>query len=210
MIPADRSGYLLDIIQTVQEYHKNVQRHSEKVADVESLDRSAQLVEEDQSQPLREMARSLEEELPTEIRRLLDQWSEMKEAYSGSELVFKIRDRRFETPCMLKLWQEHVPQFLCPKSKDVEIHRWLMLRKTSMGISPIGRSFPFRRRDASKGCLPAKGHPKKPIPDSLFCKGGRPSLSAALIQVTLYGEDPDRRPDIYGKVGESGVNCLHP
>ncbi len=211
VIPADRSGYLLDIIQTVQEYHKNVQRHSEKVADVESLDRSAQLVEEDQSQPLREMARSLEEELPTEIRRLLDQWSEMKEAYSGSELVFKIRDREIREPLHVEtLAGTQLPRVSLPKIEGRgDITRWLMLENLPGHFPYTAGVFPFRRRDEHpKRMFAGEGPPEKTNARFHYlCKGEDVHrLSTAFDSVTLYGEDPDRRPDIYGKVGESGVS----
>ena len=211
VIPADRSGYLLDIIQTVQEYHKQVRLHSEKVADVESLDRSAKLVGDDQSQNLSELARSLEEEVPKEVRRLLNQWTELKEAYSGAELVFKIRDREIREPLYVEtLAGTKLPRVSLPKMEGRgDLVRWLMLENLPGHFPFTAGVFPFRRRDEHpKRMFAGEGPPEKTNARFHYlCKGEDVHrLSTAFDSVTLYGEDPDRRPDIYGKVGESGVS----
>lgn len=211
VIPADRSGYLLEIIQTIQEYHRVVESDSQLASDIESLDRSATLVDEDQGQVLIQKARELEEKLSPEARRLLKDWPEIRSAYSGDELIFKIRDREISEPLHVEtLAGTQLSRVALPKIEGQgDLIRWLQLEHLPGHFPFTAGVFPFRRRDEHpKRMFAGEGPPEKT--NSRFhylCKGETVHrLSTAFDSVTLYGEDPDRRPDIYGKVGESGVS----
>ena len=211
VIPADRSGYLLDIIQAVQEYHRGVEESSQKVRDIDSLDRSSALVDSSQSDALLEKARQLQDELSPEVRKLIEGWPAVREAYSGTELIFKIRDKEIREPLQVEtLAGTKLSRVALPRIDGKgDLARWLQLENLPGQFPFTAGVFPFRRRDEHpKRMFAGEGPPEKTNARFHYlCKGEEVHrLSTAFDSVTLYGEDPDRRPDIYGKVGESGVS----
>ena len=215
VIPADRSGYLLDIIQTINDYHRKVIEQSHMARDIESLERSAEIVGGEASSGLTEKAADVRSSLDPQVRKLLESWPGIKEDYSGSELVFKVRDREIREPLQVEtLAGTRLPRVSLPRIEGQgDLARWLQLENLPGYFPFTSGVFPFRRRDEHpKRMFAGEGPPEKTNARFHYlCKGEEVHrLSTAFDSVTLYGEDPDRRPDIYGKVGESGVSicCL--
>ncbi|MFN0058249.1 MAG: fused isobutyryl-CoA mutase/GTPase IcmF [Planctomycetota bacterium] len=214
IIPAQRSNYLLEIVRAVRGYKQRVTLEVERARDLEALERSAELVGAepggaDAAARLRARAQNIE--LAPDARQLLESWPARRNAYCADELVYKIRDEERREPLKTvtlagsKLSRIALPRF----ESKAELLRFLMLENLPGDFPFTGGVFPFRRRDEDpKRMFAGEGPPEQTNARFHYLCRGEPSkrLSTAFDSVTLYGEDPAERPDIYGKVGESGVS----
>ncbi|PRY02971.1 methylmalonyl-CoA mutase family protein [Paraburkholderia sp. BL25I1N1] len=144
-------------------------------------------------------------------RSLLDGWPQTVAAYSGAEHVVRIRDREIRTALTVTtLSGSEVRKVSLPKFVDHgEILRWLMLDNLPGYFPFTAGVFPFRRENEDPTRMFAgEGDPQRTNRRFKLLSQGMPAkrLSTAFDSVTLYGEEPDERPDIYGKVGNSGVS----
>ncbi|MEE2883749.1 MAG: fused isobutyryl-CoA mutase/GTPase IcmF [Planctomycetota bacterium] len=218
IIPADRTGYLLQIIKAVHGYHDSAKESGRAAHDVEALQRSAELLKAenpDASARMEEMAQTIAGSMDPRIKSLIDEWPKVVSAYNKDQLVFKIRDREIREPLHVetlsgtRLSRVALPQF----QGQGDLVRWLMLENLPGRFPFTAGVFPFRRQDERpKRMFAGEGPPEKTNARFHYlCENEKSHrLSTAFDSVTLYGDDPDRRPDIYGKVGESGVSicCL--
>ncbi|MEV0997815.1 fused isobutyryl-CoA mutase/GTPase IcmF [Nonomuraea sp. NPDC050202] len=207
IVPPARSRYLADIAETVRGYHAETLAQAEVARRRQQLAAVRDLLNEDGA---RESER-VERELSEESRALLDGWPAVKARYSADELVVKVRDREIHTP----LWREtlsgnRIPRVALPRYSD---HGDLLrfLRSENLpGMFPFTAGvFPFKRDDEDPTRMFAgEGDPFRTNRRFKLLSQGQPAtrLSTAFDSVTLYGHDPDVRPDIYGKVGTSGVS----
>ncbi len=144
-------------------------------------------------------------------KKLLDMWPKTKAAYTKDEYVVKIRDREIRTALTTtSLSGTRIPKVALPKYEDDgEILRW-QLRDNVPGSFPFtGGVFAFKRENEDPTRMFAgEGDPFRTNRRFHLLADGMPAkrLSTAFDSVTLYGNEPDRRPDIYGKVGNSGVS----
>ena len=149
--------------------------------------------------------------LDPRARKLLDMWPKTRAAYAGDEYVVRIRDKEIRTSLVHKsLSGSKIRKVALPRwSDEGEILHW-QLRENVPGSFPFtGGVFAFKRRTRTRrACSPAKGDAFRTNRRFHLLADGMPAkrLSTAFDSVTLYGFDPDRRPDIYGKVGNSGVS----
>ncbi|WP_085994016.1 fused isobutyryl-CoA mutase/GTPase IcmF [Oceanobacillus senegalensis] len=151
------------------------------------------------------------DQLKPSSKKLLDSWDETKEKYSKDKMTFKVRDKEIEMDITTEsLAGLKIPKVAFPKYEDWgERLKWL-LKENVPGAFPFTSGvFPFKR----KGEDPTRQFAGEGTPERtnrrfhyLSRNDDAKRLSTAFDSVTLYGEDPDYRPDIYGKVGESGVN----
>jgi methylmalonyl-CoA mutase len=144
-------------------------------------------------------------------RQLLDAWPRTVAAYSGAEHVVRIRDREIRTALTVTtLSGSEVRKVALPKFVDHgEILRWLMLDNLPGYFPFTAGVFPFRRENEDPTRMFAgEGDPQRTNRRFKLLSEGMPAkrLSTAFDSVTLYGEEPHERPDIYGKVGNSGVS----
>ncbi|MFM0512041.1 methylmalonyl-CoA mutase family protein [Paraburkholderia sp. RL17-373-BIF-A] len=144
-------------------------------------------------------------------RALLDAWPQTVAAYSGAEHIVRIRDREIHTALTVTtLSGSEVRKVSLPKFVDHgEILRWLMLDNLPGYFPFTAGVFPFRRENEDPTRMFAgEGDPQRTNRRFKLLSEGMPAkrLSTAFDSVTLYGEEPDERPDIYGKVGNSGVS----
>ncbi|MEV5497743.1 fused isobutyryl-CoA mutase/GTPase IcmF [Nonomuraea fuscirosea] len=207
IVPPARVRYLADIAETVRGYHTETLAQAEVARRRQQLAAVRDLLSEEGA---REAAR-VEGELSEESRGLLDGWPAVKERYRADELVVKVRDREIHTP----LWREtlsgnRIPRVALPRYTD---HGDLLrfLRSENLpGMFPFTAGvFPFKRDDEDPTRMFAgEGDPFRTNRRFKLLSEGQPAtrLSTAFDSVTLYGNDPDLRPDIYGKVGTSGVS----
>jgi isobutyryl-CoA mutase len=218
IIPAERSRYLSEIADTVRRYHQWGEEQEQLVREIWQLDATAKAFRDsglsDDSHPLQEiraLQETIEKKLDPRSLRLLGEWEDTREAYSATELVYKVRDREIRTPLTnTTLSGTVLPRVVLPKYKDRgEILRWL-LRENVPGAFPYTAGvFPFKRMDEDPTRMFAgEGDPFRTNRRFKYLSEGSPAkrLSTAFDSVTLYGRDPDERPDIYGKVGTSGVS----
>ncbi|NUS07862.1 MAG: methylmalonyl-CoA mutase [Nonomuraea sp.] len=210
IVPPARSRYLADIAETVRGYHAETLAQAEVARRRQQLAAVRELLDGDDAR-LAGLAEQAEGELTEESRRLLDTWPAIKEAYSSDELVVKIRDREIHTP----LWREtlsgnRVPRVALPRFGDHgDLLRFLRSENLPGTFPFTAGVFPFKRDDEDPTRMFAgEGDPFRTNRRFRLLSEGQPAtrLSTAFDSVTLYGHDPDLRPDIYGKVGTSGVS----
>ncbi|MGQ7939855.1 methylmalonyl-CoA mutase family protein [Paraburkholderia sp. D1E] len=144
-------------------------------------------------------------------RKLLEAWPQTVAAYSGDEHIVRIRDREIRTALTVTtLSGSEVRKVALPKFVDHgEILRWLMLDNLPGYFPFTAGVFPFRRENEDPTRMFAgEGDPFRSNRRFKLLSEGMPAkrLSTAFDSVTLYGEEPHERPDIYGKVGNSGVS----
>ena len=152
-----------------------------------------------------------EARLDPRARKLLDMWPKTKAAYAGDEYVVRIRDKEIRTSLVYtSLSGSKIRKVALPRWKDEgEILHW-QLRENVPGSFPFtGGAFAFKRENEDPTRMFAgEGDAFRTNRRFHLLADGMPAqrLSTAFDSVTLYGFDPDRRPDIYGKVGNSGVS----
>jgi methylmalonyl-CoA mutase len=144
-------------------------------------------------------------------RKLLDMWPQTKKAYAGDEYVVKIRDREIRTSLVhTTLSGTRVPKVALPRwEDDGEVLRWQLLENVPGSFPYTAGVFAFKRENEDPTRMFAgEGDAFRTNRRFHLLADGMPAqrLSTAFDSVTLYGFDPDRRPDIYGKVGNSGVS----
>ena len=145
---------------------------------------------------------------------LLSDWEAIKEQYAGDELVYTVRGREVrQTLVHESLSHQQIRRVALPKfSSDAEILRWRLCENLPGHFPFTSGVFPLKRLgELPKRMFAGEGGPARTNARFHYLCEGEPvhRLSTAFDSATLYGEDPDVRPDIYGKVGEAGVSVPH-
>ena len=160
------------------------------------------------------MYRDLESRLDPGCSRLLGEWPTMRRRYTAAKYQFQVRDKIIELDLKSEsLSHLQIPKVCLPKYEDWgDILTWL-LRESPPGHFPFTAGvFPLKRENEDPARMFAgEGGPERTNKRFHYVSRGMPAkrLSTAFDSVTLYGEDPDHRPDIYGKVGNSGVSIAN-
>ncbi|HEX7053968.1 MAG TPA: fused isobutyryl-CoA mutase/GTPase IcmF [Burkholderiales bacterium] len=210
LIPAARQRYLAEIAETVRGYHARAERQARIARERQQLRATQAML----SAPLPELEQLIGEKeraLEAEAKRLLDTWPQTVRAYSGDEQVVRVRDREIRTRLtQASLSGTPVPKVALPRFEDHgELLRWRM-RENLPGEFPYTAGvFHFKRENEDPTRMFAgEGDPFRTNKRFHLLSRDMPAkrLSTAFDSVTLYGFDPDERPDIYGKVGNSGVS----
>ncbi len=219
IIPPEQTRYLGEIAETVRRYHQRSDDQAETVRKIWHLEQSAGALNEagltgDRQEllgALKNEASKVREQLDEETTALLKQWEVMRTAYSGEELIYKVRGREVSVPLFIdSLCSQKIPKISLPQFKDPgEIYRWLR-RENLPGHFPYTAGvFPLKRigEDPTR-MFAGEGDPARTNRRFKLVSADYEAkrLSTAFDSVTLYGYDPDKRPDIYGKVGTSGVS----
>ncbi|MEV6982068.1 fused isobutyryl-CoA mutase/GTPase IcmF [Sphaerisporangium sp. NPDC051017] len=213
IVPPARVRYLSDIAETVHAYHRGTAELAEAARRRQRLAEVRRLLAEEGAatadvDALHERA---DRELPAEARALLEDWPKTVEAYSADELVVTVRGKELHTP----LWRtslsgSRVPRVALPRFADHgELLRFLRAENLPGRFPFTAGVFPFKRADEDPTRMFAgEGDPFRTNRRFKMLSDGQPAvrLSTAFDSVTLYGHDPDERPDVYGKVGTSGVS----
>ncbi|WP_156290219.1 methylmalonyl-CoA mutase family protein [Oceanobacillus salinisoli] len=160
---------------------------------------------------LKQAAERYQERLNPTSKKLLDAWDSQQEKYSQDKMSFQIRDKEIEMDIITEsLAGLKIPKVAFPKYQDWGERLMWLLKENVPGAFPFTAGvFPFKR----KGEDPTRQFAGEGTPERtnrrfhyLSRNDEAKRLSTAFDSVTLYGEDPAYRPDIYGKIGESGVN----
>ncbi len=216
IIPPDRRYYLREIAQCVRKYHANAKVQSELATKLYQLEGTLTLLEQKDSeealkQSLQILIDSIQQQLTTESKRILQNWQRLKETYTGDELITKVRDKEIRTIlATTSLAGIKIPKIALPNFKDYgEILRWVYAENVPGSFPYTAGVFPFKREgEDPKRQFAGEGTPERTNRRFHYLSKDDEAkrLSTAFDSVTLYGEDPHTRPDIYGKVGESGVS----
>jgi isobutyryl-CoA mutase len=218
VVPSARSRYLAEIADAVRDYHQLTRTQAEIARRRQHLSTTADLLTE--TDPLGEgggaeqvgkLLAAADSELLPDVRDQLEQWPARVAEYAGDEFVYTVRGKELRTPLTrTTLSGSKVPRVALPRTQD-DAERLRFLRSENLpGFFPFTAGvFPFKREgEAPARMFAGEGDPFRTNRRfQLLSRGGDATrLSTAFDSVTLYGRDPDVRPDIYGKVGTSGVS----
>ncbi|PIY08679.1 MAG: methylmalonyl-CoA mutase [Flexibacter sp. CG_4_10_14_3_um_filter_32_15] len=225
IIPPSRVRYLSEISENNRRYDKNAEEQAEIAQKLYGLELSIQSISENET-----MEKSLKDSIINGLKdtfeqiklslegtnwKIIEDWQTKVATYTADDFVYKVRNKEFSLKTYtLSLSQSKIPKISLPKYKAWgDILKW-NLQENVPGEFPFTSGvFPFKRTGEDPTRMFAgEGGPERTNRRFHYLSKGMPAarLSTAFDSVTLYGEDPDYRPDIYGKVGNSGVNvcCL--
>ncbi|WP_224981622.1 fused isobutyryl-CoA mutase/GTPase IcmF [Geomonas agri] len=212
IIPPDRVHYLGEIVHAVRGYRKDVEEQASVARTLFQLSGAkAQVKGEGTVAELEQLIGTFSAKLQEEPRRIIDGWKSLKDCYRQDVQVTKVRDKEICTELYTtSLSGTKIPKVCLPDYQDWgEIVKWSM-KENLPGFFPFTAGvFPFKRAEEDpKRQFAGEGTPERTNRRFHYlCQDdGAKRLSTAFDSVTLYGEDPDYPPDIYGKVGESGVS----
>ncbi len=216
IIPVSRVRYLSEITEIIRKYNLNAEKQSEIAGKLFSIENILALCNDKQvNEKLKTLYKEIETDLHPQNKKIIKNWSNKKLNYENDQYVYKVRDKEIKVSTKtLSLSQLKIPKISLPKYKDWgEILKW-NLKENVPGEFPYAAGvFPFKRENEDPTRMFAgEGGPERTNKRFHYVSLGMSAkrLSTAFDSVTLYGEDPDRRPDIYGKIGNSGVSiaCL--
>ena len=217
VVPPERSRYLADIASTVRDYHRQTAESAAAARRCQALEtarahdgRARRCGRCDDRRPRRRPGRR-PRGVPEADRKLLERWPTVVEQYSGDEMVVKVRDRELHTILVREsLSGSKIPRVALPRYEDQgELLRFLRSENLPGHYPFTAGVFSFKREGEDPARMFAgEGDPFRTNRRFHYLAEGHLAtrLSTAFDSVTLYGFDPDERPDIYGKVGTSGVS----
>ena len=214
VLPTGRERYLAEVTDTVRSYHRRTALQVELVRRRQHLGTTRGLLEAGQEQAQQAVEALLERteaELDGDVRELLHQWPAVRERYDGDEQVYVVRGKEVHTPLTrTTLSGTKVPRVALPREgDDGETLRFLRAENLPGAFPFTAGVFPFKRREEAPARMFAgEGDAFRTNRRFHLLSKGQPAtrLSTAFDSVTLYGHDPERRPDVFGKVGTSGVS----
>ncbi|TCS95552.1 fused isobutyryl-CoA mutase/GTPase IcmF [Hazenella coriacea] len=216
IIPPERTHYLRDISNTVRRYHEETKQQAALASQWYQLEGTKELLNKDESneklaQHMEPLIEEAKEKLTDENKKALTKWSDVVTAYQQDEFVTQIRNKEIRTSLYTEtLSGSRIPKVALPKYKDWgELLSWLRKENVPGSFPYTAGVFPFKRGDEDpKRQFAGEGTPERTNKRFHYLSKNDTAkrLSTAFDSVTLYGEDPAIRPDIYGKIGESGVS----
>lgn len=215
IIPPDRTRYLAEIAEANQEYKVWVNEQKEIAQKMFQLKGTIDLLEKENKkesiETLKDLYNHLEEQLHHECRRLLKEWPETVRIYKEDNFIYKVRDKEIKQALYYEsLSKLRIPKISLPKYEAWgDILYWLLTENVPGEFPYAAGVFPLKREGEDPTRMFAgEGGPERTNKRFHYVSLGQPAhrLSTAFDSVTLYGEDPHVRPDIYGKIGNSGVS----
>jgi len=214
LIPGPRVRYLSEIADTVENYHRSAARQASIVEAMWQIDGALNSLGDDAREArvaLESRRGQLSEELSQDCRGILERIPVVRDQYMQDEMVYTVRGKEIGTALTRKsLSGLRIPRVALPRfANPGDILRWVY-RENLPGRFPFTAGvFPFKRADEDPTRMFAgEGGPERTNRRFKFLSHNHDAkrLSTAFDSVTLYGFDPDERPDIYGKIGTSGVS----
>ncbi|MDZ7719113.1 MAG: methylmalonyl-CoA mutase family protein [Balneolaceae bacterium] len=218
IIPGRRQRYLSEISETIEDYHQWTKNQVDIAAKLDQVKGTFNQIkdwkpddEEKLLSRLEEMENHWTEQLDPLPKKILEGWDELYKQYSGEEFTVKIRGKEIKNKLKREsLSGTKVPRISLPKTKNLGDRLEFALKENLPGYFPFTAGvFPFKREGEDPTRMFAgEGTPERTNRRFHYVSEGMPAarLSTAFDSVTLYGEDPAHRPDIYGKIGNSGVS----
>ena len=222
IIPPARTRYLSEISEINRNYDTWVEEQKEIAQKLYSIHMSMETIKslkvDDQDRlmkELQEVYNQVELDLDPKNKKWIEEWPTEAAKYSDDFYVFKVRDKEIKVKTYYtSLSDSKISKISLPKYEAWgDLLKW-GLRENVPGQFPYTAGvFPFKREGEDPTRMFAgEGSPERTNKRFHYVSKDMPAkrLSTAFDSVTLYGEDPDYRPDIYGKIGNSGVNvcCL--
>ncbi len=216
IVPPKRQRYLAEIAETVRNYHATVKAQSTLVRERQQLIETKRMLAEyskqNESNNIDALIIKREDLLDSRAIKLVEQWPEVKKSYQGDQQIIKLPNGKEICTRLTSesLSGSKIPRVALPSYEDHgELLKWL-LKENLPGKFPFTAGvFPFKREGedparmfAGEGDAFRSNRRFKTL--SKHSDANR--LSTAFDSVALYGADPDERPDVYGKIGNSGVS----
>jgi methylmalonyl-CoA mutase len=220
IIPPDRIRYLAEIAESSVAYTNWVNEQCKIAQQMYNVRGTIDLLAKHTPNPsqegnqitgLEDIYAHLEDHLHADCKRLLKEWPETVAKYKAENFIYKVRDKEIKLPLYYtSLSQLKVPKISLPKYEAWgDILRWLLTENVPGEFPYAAGVFPLKREGEDPTRMFAgEGGPERTNKRFHYVSLGQPAhrLSTAFDSVTLYGEDPHERPDIYGKIGNSGVS----
>lgn len=203
-----RTNYLSEIADSLRKYHDKADKEADIADKAQALKKTAEITDN------KEVKTKYEEywqKLNDNTRKFIEGWDETRAKYLDDELSYKIQDKEYS----MKLYYNSICGTRIPKVIPPSYEGWKELvkfyyKENFSGNFPYTAGvFPFKRTtEDPKRQFAGEGPPERTNRRFHYlCEGEKAKrLSVAFDGITLYGEDPDTKPDIYGKIGESGVS----
>lgn len=217
VIPPERVRYLSEITETIRNYNLWTENQAEVANKLFGIKLAIDLATDNDNlkSELEKLYTEVELNLDPKNKKIIEIWEEKKKEYKNEFFLFKVRDNELK----IETHTESLSHLQIPKISLPKYHAWgdilkWNLRENVPGEFPFAAGvFPFKREGEDPTRMFAgEGGPERTNKRFHYVSKGMPAarLSTAFDSVTLYGEDPHRRPDIYGKIGNSGVSvaCL--
>lgn len=212
IIPAKRVRYLSEIAEHNRNYDNWVKEQAALASQLYQLEGTMSLVKDEVvSNGVKVIREVLLKQLEPSNLKLLEAWPKLVQQYAGDFFEYQVRDKVFKQPLTTtSLSGTRVPRVVLPKYKDWgDLLKW-QLQENLPGEFPYTAGvFPLKRAEEDPTRMFAgEGGPERTNKRFHYLSSDQPAkrLSTAFDSVTLYGEDPDHRPDIFGKIGNAGVS----
>ena len=218
IIPGKRQRYLSEITETIQNYHQWAEEQIEIAAKLDQVRGTIQQIKNwnpDDEITLLSRLEEMEEHWSVKLDplpvKILEGWNDLYEKYRKEHFSVKIRGKEIKNELFREsLSGTRIPRISLPKTKNLGDRLKFALKENLPGYFPFTAGvFPFKREGEDPTRMFAgEGTPERTNRRFHYVSEGMPAarLSTAFDSVTLYGEDPAHRPDIYGKIGNSGVS----
>jgi len=219
IIPPEHIRYLSEISDTIRSYHQKTEDQAQKLRDYWHLTATVKrLGGANLEGNIPEVLAGLKQEvqkakaaLEPETVRSADEWQALRETYAKDELVYSVRGQEIRGPLHTEsMSHSRIPKIALPRFQDPgELYRWMRAENVPGRFPFTAGVFPLKRVDEDPTRMFAgEGDPARTNRrfKMLSADYEAKRLSTAFDSPTLYGYDPDIRPDIYGKVGTSGVS----
>jgi methylmalonyl-CoA mutase len=217
IVPPARARYLAEITDTLHSYKARARAQATLAREIQQLRASGRMLQQDNPAKLRAvdavhgLADTREQRMGAAERALLAHWPALKEAYAGDVLVVKTRDTEVSTALTTtSLSGTPIRKVALPQYHDHgDVLQWLMLDNVPGSFPYTAGTFAFKRdgEDPTRMFAGEGDAFRTNLRFKLLSQGmAAKRLSTAFDSVTLYGNDPDLRPDIYGKIGNAGVS----
>ena len=216
IIPSSRVRYLSEITDTIRDYDKLVEEQSAIATKLYQLHGAKETLSAAKApgaaiETIEKQIAFFTEQLTPVARKLITNWPEKIKAYGKDYFEYNVRDKIIKQEMFsLSLSGTRIAKVLLPKYKDWgDLLKWQGQENVPGHFPFTAGVFPLKREGEDPTRMFAgEGGPERTNRRFHYVSEGQPAkrLSTAFDSVTLYGEDPDHRPDIYGKVGNSGVS----
>jgi methylmalonyl-CoA mutase len=217
VIPPKRTRYLSEIADSVRGYNEWTERQSEVAGRLQAVNKAAEELKDtpEAHKALTEKSAALAREIDPKNLHWLESWPEEAQRYKQDEYVFEVRGKEIRIPTVTQsLSHQSIPKVSVPRLKGwQDLLRWGLQENVPGSFPFTAGIYPFKREGEDPTRMFAgEGGPERTNRRFHYVSAAMPAkrLSTAFDSVTLYGRDPDMRPDIHGKVGNSGVSvsCL--
>ncbi|MXV17877.1 methylmalonyl-CoA mutase family protein [Hufsiella ginkgonis] len=211
IIPPGRIRYLAEIAEASDTYNRWVREQSLVADQLYQVEGTKSLLDADGLPALTALLAELREKQDPVCRKMLGNWAGLKATYQADELVYSVRGKDIRQPLMYRsLSGIKVPRIALPRYESWgDRLRWLLTENIPGEFPYAAGVFPLKKEGEDPTRMFAgEGDPERTNKRFHYLSAGQAAkrLSTAFDSVTLYGEDPGVRPDIYGKIGNSGVS----